>query len=237
MSKSNPLHHDDDSFDGPIGTVITIMGIPKNPKKEGVLQAINEISEAALSQFSNVEIAHLSDTPLINSAYLKEHEKEIDLNERDDELFGKPIGRAVATIMHGVLGAEEREMDNAILKKLEAMSDEERDEMIAARDAENRKWNENRAAGAEHLRQEELANAFDIAEKWANQPDLSKREVAHGVAYDFHRHYAKPHAVDLENGHVKMLNPAQDYQNHFNQQFEEDIKQRRIRAAKELFGD
>jgi hypothetical protein len=216
------------------GTVITILGIPKDASAAGINTLVNEVSETALNNMRDVEVSHVSSVPVFTARNIELLESKENL---EDKTLSQPIGRAMATIIHAVTELEEREGNLERERQWTSLTEEEQQALIKKHQRDEREWNKQAAINAEHRRQEELDNAFDIAQKWGNRAGLTNQEVAHGVAYDFHRLHAHPHTVDVETGAVKMYNPAQDYADHYQTHFAEQIQSRTIRAAKALFGE
>lgn len=75
-----------------------------------------------------------------------------------------------------------------------------------------------------------------VAEKWANMgPDITLREACHGVAHDTYALRFDPtiHRPTPEG----PFNPSNVYGALYDINLENEIKERRVRAAKELFGN
>ena len=217
------------------GNVITVMGIPNDKSPQAVMKLVNEISELAINSMHDVEVAHMTDIPVITAGVVKKY-----ADEDDDEVMATPAGRAAASIYHGYMESIDLDGEKAEQARYDALSEEEKaDEKRRIHEAMDERSKESRDREV-HQMQDQAANAFDVAEKWSKTPDLSSREVAHGVAHDLHTHYAAdfnklwgkvdPTAV------TNYPTPSKVYQNHYDGQFTSEIKNRSIRAAHALFG-
>lgn len=228
----NKAVFDGEEYDGPIGTVITVMGTPKNASPSEIMRAVNEISEVALGHFTDVEVAHLRDTPLITATALKQAGEDME-----SEYFATPVGRAAATIFAGAMHHMEKEEDREEAARRAAMSDEEREEEERCRDESAKRIFKKAHENTLREIKEGVENAFDIAEKWSHTPNLSHREVAHGVAHDMYAHlgcdYGKPSEYHPQRDYPP---PSQNYQNHYTEQFNTEVQNRSMRSARELFG-
>jgi hypothetical protein len=102
--------------------------------------------------------------------------------------------------------------------------------------AEQFKWLglESNKASEKH-RAEALRHAFEVAQKWSTGTGLTPRERVHGAVRDLYEHYGEKIGLNQE-GRAVHVSPGNDYDQHFELHFAEDIKMRTIRAAKDLFG-
>jgi len=220
-------------IDPPVGTVVTIMGMPIGKSPESVMRAINDISEAALGHFTKVEVAHLPNVPLFTAEVVKNNPDELD-----NEYLATPVGRAASTVFAGSM----RTLDDLEDKKEEARLATMSPEEIEAEEERLDAWAKNlkeeaRANTLKEIRQG-VIESYEIAEKWAITPNVTAREVAHGVAHDMHAHlaydYGKPGEYRPERTYPT---PSQNYQSYYTEQLADEIKARSIRAAKDLFGE
>jgi hypothetical protein len=84
------------------------------------------------------------------------------------------------------------------------------------------------ALARQNQHQKHQQRYLDIAEQWANKPNLTLREACHGVAYDT---YCVAHPEQ-----PKVM-ARQEYGQRYDSHFVDQIKNRQIKAAKDLFGE
>jgi hypothetical protein len=90
-----------------------------------------------------------------------------------------------------------------------------------------RQMNDLIALARQEQHQTQQQRFFDTAKKWANKPNHSVIEVAHGVAYDAYR-IAHPEQPEVM--------AQQSYRLRYDNEYGKAIKARTVRAAKDLFG-
>jgi hypothetical protein len=84
-------------------------------------------------------------------------------------------------------------------------------------------------------RWENVGSAFMAAENWAHRDGVTERERCHGVAQAVYGLTGMQKTLDRNTQDV-TINPAQDYTTYYEKQFDMQIRNRSMRAAKELFG-
>ena len=68
---------------------------------------------------------------------------------------------------------------------------------------------------------------MQTAQKWAEKPDITPADAAHGVAYDI---YCATHP--FQHG----VDTRQEYEKNYDETFASSIKERQMKAARDLFG-
>jgi len=219
------------------GNIITIMGVPNDKSPEAMRRLVNELSETALNNMQNVEVAELTNVPVVTASVIHKHAPD-DFDE-NEAFMNTPIVRAASCIMAATFENDHDEETLARQAAWDALSEEEKEEEIQRRAAFDARMVKESNERTLHEMQEAAANAFDVAEKWAKVPDLSVREVAHGVAHDMHSHYS-PDFNKLSSFGGPVGNayptPSASYQTHYDGQFTSEIKNRTMRSAEALFG-
>lgn len=81
----------------------------------------------------------------------------------------------------------------------------------------------------------EVRDTVNTASTWGEREELSPMERCHGVAHELYQQFGAT-AVISSDGDVVAVDPGTCYAGRYEAHFADKIKERSIRAAKELFG-
>jgi len=196
-----------------MGEVVVIMGVPK-ADNQNARNLIPAIGETVRNAYEYLDVIKIKDVNL-NAPFIFA-DKEGDRDTRDYVHSGE--GRAtMALIMHEYNRDKGR-------PDLATTGNRNRDYLSkVVHDSNNAEDKRNGEA---------VVNAFDIAQRWVGLPDLTPRERVHGAVHDLYSRYGYPQHGEGD----QVVQPSQEYAQHYESHFAEDIKFRTIRAAKDLFG-
>jgi Ni/Co efflux regulator RcnB len=227
--------------------VITVSGIPKDSDPVRLMRVLDDISESVYEKLESVEIGMVTNVPdeILPTGLMSPEDAEA-LKELPGFGPGRLQLHLKAQVASGLIfAATMMAGDEAAGLAWESKSEEEKE----AIHEHNRQRSEHyeRAAVREmqDKRTAELRQAFDIANHWAAEPDLTPMERCHGVAHDLYKIYGVD-AKEFDFGGTKFIpdsmrkaydiSAGQAYARHYDTHLSEQIKERKLRAAKDLFG-
>jgi hypothetical protein len=242
----------DDEFIGS-RAIVTISGFPKDGNLVHLQNVVREVSDAVQGELDNVEIGVIHDAADISLATGTPDGEGI--TEEDLEVFSEASKE---------LGFDHRAMlaahmaSTAIMFRVGAVSDqlsdlEEASKTDAEKAQEAEEARQRYARGEEERRlenvkkrEDELDHGFSVAEKWITRLGLNEAERVHGAVADMIERYgvrAKPYTVfgeervDPEEIGAWPNSPGQAYAERYSQRYAADIDARRMKMAKDLFGN
>jgi len=242
------MFEDDDEEKAGPRAVITISGIPRDADPVRMLRVVEDVTESVYDKLDSIEIGIAMGAPDITLRDMEMSQEDRTTMREGSQLLGTDVhmlmkaqvaGQLImaATLIIDDLGSEHR---------WESKSEEEKEEIIAHNRERAEEWNRRGIQEMQNKRTTEIRQAFDIANTWASEPDLTPMERCHGVAHELYKIYgvdAKPVRWDGDKEVIPdiikeayPINAGQAYAQHYESQLADQIKSRSIRSAKELFG-
>jgi hypothetical protein len=229
-------------------TVITVSFIPKDTDPVRLLRVIDDVTDAVADRMTNLEIGMSTNVPdetyamVANDKWVKEWASERQVENTDIVLHMRSLVASQLILARSMMLG-----DQGWEQEWNKLSQEERDAIHEKNRLRAEHYEKEAIDSAVELRTHQIRQAFDIANQWATEPDLTPMERCHGVAHDLYALYGvdqKPINIGpLENYVPDSIQKAypisagKAYAQHYDTHLSEQIRQNQIRAAKDLFGD
>lgn len=226
--------------------ILTVSGIPKDTDPVKLMRLIDDVSENVYEKLGQLEVGMVTQAPndatmlMMDPQDLAEMRAMPRLESGSVELVMKAQA-ACGGIMAATFQLSDDAMESDWAKKPQV----EKEAIWEKRRLDSERYEREAVQQLQDERTTEIRQAFDIANSWATEPDLTPMERCHGVAHDIYQLYGvDKKAFNLSDGQsyvpesmqkAYQVNAGQAYAQHYDTHLSEQIQARSIRAAKELF--
>lgn len=243
----------DEEMFGP-RAIITISGIPKDGDTNHVRNVIRELSDVVQEELDDVEVGVVTNAPDSKlGSMLAEGEVEIDEDTANQiQLVSEMLGIDYVAMLKAItagqaiqmrfMGVEEQSDALQRAEETEEEKEAKRERLAATRN----KAIAERITTMINGRRSEIAAAMEVAEEWANKPDLNHTERVYGAVRDMYSKYGmRPKSWETggktywDDEELAALpgTPGSAFAEAYSERFAKEIAERRMRQAKDLFGE